>query len=568
MAPDRASRQLAYSESLLAISRALILARGIDDVLGALLAEIHKQLGYRHVWIYEMDAQGEEVSLWMAVEQDGVQFAPPQRLSAREDALVRAVAEAREPLVIPDARDDPRTDKRIVDALGNRTIVNVPLRLSNGQHYALGTGSFGDDGVRVPDDGAVQFLSTIAVQTAVAIDRVRIDRERRRLSEEVLRARKLEAVGQLAGGVAHDFNNLLTVILGVLDVSVETLEISESDRDALRLARSAAERGATLTHQLLAVASRSVGSREVIDVNTVVDDVSGLLRSMLPSHVALDVDLDPTPGRAEVDRGQLEQVLMNLVVNARDAMPEGGRIFVSTFRATEAGDPDAAGGHLAIAVRDTGPGMTSELAERAFEPFFTTKRAGEGTGLGLATSRGIVQRAGGRLRLDTTPGEGTRFVVCLPRSREPASPAATRSESPVRAAVDQILLVEDDPDVARVMRVMLEHRGYAVHRVGTAHDAISALDTAGVDLVILDHGLPDLPGAELASTIRERELALPILLVSGDPPDLEELADDPALALLQKPFSMSEILGQIERLASARNGDVSATLGRRRNGDV
>lgn len=375
--------------------------------------------------------------------------------------------------------------------------------------------------------------------------------EQRQLAERARENQKMEAVGRLAGGVAHDFNNILTAILGYTDLQLHSTDDPRVVEHAREI-RNAAERAAGLTRQLLAFSRRSPSEPVVVDLNRLVEGTETMLRRLLTENMTLATDLDPDLWPVRVDPNQIEQVVVNLAVNARDAMPSGGRVVLRTANlATQDGD------RVVLEVVDDGVGMTPEVAELAFEPFFTTKESGRGTGLGLATVYGIIHQAGGTVRLDTRPGAGTTVQIELPRSAgmlHAESGAGLGPEEPGGAG-EVVLMVEDDPAVRQLTREMLESAGF---RAVVAEDAEQALALAEqpdmkFDMLLSDVILPGMTGPELAAILRRQKPGLPVLFMSGYPDDQlgRHGIVDEGVHLLGKPFGsrtlvrrIREVLGQ------------------------
>ena len=354
--------------------------------------------------------------------------------------------------------------------------------------------------------------------------RKQAERDRRRLEEKLRQAQRLESVGRLAGGVAHDFNNLLSVIIGGGHLVRRALPAGSPAHEDLDDILAAAEGAANLTHQLLAFARNQVLEPEILDLGHAVRRAAKLVGRLVGESVEVVLDLDPEAVQVEVDRSQLEQVLLNLAVNARDAMPAGGRLTIETGRATpteaeRASSPGLKGGeHLCIRIRDTGAGMDAETVSHVFEPFFTTKGRGEGTGLGLATVYGIVAQSGGIVRVHSTVGEGTTFEVLLPearpRSRSRPAPAPAVHGSPG----GQTLLVVEDEDVLRSMlRRMLEPEGYRLLLAESGGDALrmSRAHPDAIDLLLADVMMPGMTGVELARLLEAERPGIGVLLMSG-----------------------------------------------------
>jgi two-component system, cell cycle sensor histidine kinase and response regulator CckA len=372
--------------------------------------------------------------------------------------------------------------------------------------------------------------------------------ERRSLEAQFRQSQKMEAVGQLAGGVAHDFNNLLTAILGYARFLEEDLQIPEQRRDAGEIIKSA-ERAALLSKQLLAFSRRQVVETALVDVNTLIVNMADMLRRLIGEHISTATVLRSEGAQVRADRGQLEQVLMNLVVNARDAMPGGGAIRIETSAVLL--DETYALGHMSVkpgsylmlAVSDTGTGMTDEVKARIFEPFFTTKGRDKGTGLGLSTVYGIVSKAGGYVWVYSEIGRGTTFKVYLPCvDRDAAAPTPAALPRPrTRGGQETVLIVEDEDAVRLLARTILERAGYRVLDAPEPGAALAAFDEAGaaVDLLLSDVIMPGGTGPELFRRLAARQPSLRALMMSGytgnaviDARQLEAGA-----AFLEKPFT-------------------------------
>jgi PAS domain S-box-containing protein len=386
--------------------------------------------------------------------------------------------------------------------------------------------------------------------------------ERERAEAQLRQAQRIEAVGQLTSGVAHDFNNLLTAVIGNLEL-LET-RLGKTDDHSARLlaaAEAAAERGARLTAQLLAFSRQQRMSPEPVDLNRVVDAMGELLQSTIGATTSIETRLSPDLWPALADSSQIELVLLNLAINARDAMAAPGKITIETANVTLAGperpEEPRPGDYVMVSVTDTGNGIPQDILDKVFDPFFTTKEVGKGSGLGLSQVLGVAQQLGGGVRIETRPGEGTVVRVYLPRVRT-ADAQPERGPAPSHdAAVDGtrradgavILLVDDDSDVRAVAAAILREAGHEVIEAGSGGGALDRLDRdAGqIELMIADIAMPGMSGIELARAARNRRPDLPVLFVTGFASATVPLEDAPPEQILRKPFRASQLMRRVTR---------------------
>lgn len=412
-------------------------------------------------------------------------------------------------------------------------------------------------------DGSYRWLQWVAAPSPDEIFAIGRDvsaekeaRERLAAAEEQLRqAQKMEAVGQLTGGIAHDFNNMLTGVIGSLDMLRRRLgghgdERAERYIDA---ATSSAQRAAALTHRLLAFSRRQSLDVRPTDVTALVLGLEDLLRRTLGENIALDLDLPAANWPALTDANQLESAILNLAINARDAMPDGGRLTVTITDCWMEQDGDrAAGDYVCVSVRGTGSGMDVVTRERAFEPFYTTKPIGTGTGLGLSMIYGFVQQTGGNVTLKSAPGAGTEVMLCLPRSDAGPGGAVEPSELLQRAAHDHAILVVEDELIVRMLLVeVLEEMGYRVVEAGTADEALSLLaEMERIDMLVTDVGLPGMNGRDLAEAVRQQHPGLPVLFATGYAERASDRAAflDRGMEMIAKPFVIDELTAMIARM--------------------
>jgi signal transduction histidine kinase/ActR/RegA family two-component response regulator len=382
-----------------------------------------------------------------------------------------------------------------------------------------------------------------------------------RQSEEQLRqSQKMEAIGRLAGGVAHDFNNLLTAITGYSQILLMRLGADHPMRGAVENIRKASDRAAQLTRQLLAFSRKQMLEPKILDLNALVASVEGMLRRLIGENIQLVSDPAPALGRVKADPGQIEQVLFNLVVNARDAMPQGGRITLRTANLVLLpGDPRvesglAAGEYVVLVVSDTGTGMDAETQTRIFEPFFTTKEKGKGTGLGLSTVYGIVSQSGGHIGVESARGKGASFTILLPRVEGAVEPAVT---APAEAGIgprgaETVLLVEDEDIVRSLAADALRMHGYTVLEAAHVGDALAICrhHDGRIDLVLTDVVMPELNGKELFERLLAIRADLKVLYMSGyaESGIVHDGMLDPGTAFLPKPFTPESLAAKIREV--------------------
>jgi PAS domain S-box-containing protein len=398
----------------------------------------------------------------------------------------------------------------------------------------------------------------VAIYTDIT-GRRRAEEELRQSQEELRQAQKMEAVGRLAGGIAHDFNNLLTAILSYSEMLLAELPPGDAMREDLEQIHQAGSRASELTNQLLAFSRRQLLQLRSVNLNGVVLAVDRILRRLIGEDIELRTVLAPDLRTTRADAGQLEQVLLNLAVNSRDAMPAGGRLTIGTAN-VEVGEGAAArwgrlqpGAYVTLTVRDTGTGMAPEVQERIFEPFFTTKEQGRGTGLGLSTVYGIVKQVGGDIFVSSAPGQGSAFTIYLPASDDASTPADSPAPSaPVRGAAETILLVEDEQVVRNLTREILVRNGYAVLEASDGLDALRAAraHTGIIHLMLTDVVMPRMSGRELVEQIRPVRPEMRVLYVSGY--SEEAIASQgqltPGVELLPKPFTPGLLTAKIREI--------------------
>jgi two-component system cell cycle sensor histidine kinase/response regulator CckA len=480
-----------------------------------------------------------------------------------------------QPLAVPDALQAPLSpaERVVVESRNLRSLLFLPFgrdQLPVGV-LILGTTS----GERLFGAHEIDLCRTLANQLAIAVQNARLHAnlkdyaaalerqiaEQSRLEEHLRHVQRMEAVGQLAGGVAHDFNNLLQVIAGYSDLARDQSEPGSEAHASLGLVQQAVGRAGALVRQLLAFARRQALALQVVDVNQTIEALLPMLRPLLSERIRVAANFGGTPACVRADRHQLEQILINLCVNARDAMPDGGSLTIATATARP-GDADAAhvvlpgpGPFVRVSVEDSGRGMDAETSRRAFEPFFTTKEPGAGTGLGLSMVHGLMAQHAGVAAIRSEVGRGTTVDLFFPAVPAGECVAAGEAEVKTEGGTETILFVEDNAMVHQLTRKLLTGAGYTVLAARDGLEAIELITGAAdaIDLALLDLVMPRLGGEAVCRALRERRPEVPVIFASGHGADA---IGDPDLArtaaTLGKPYTREELLGTIRRVLDAR----------------
>lgn len=456
-------------------------------------------------------------------------------------------------LTRPDGRPYPPEDLPLARAiLKGEVITNEEMEFQRGD---------GTKGRMLASAAPVRDHNGFIVAGVLAMQDIS---ERKQLEDQFRQSQKMEAIGRLAGGVAHDFNNLLTIMGGYGQMILDGLDPNDPLRKDLEAITEAAGRASALTKQLLTVSRRQVVQPKVFDLNRLIARMNRMLRRVIGEDVELSTILKSDRSRIKADPGQIEQVILNLAVNARDAMPKGGKLTIETAD-VEIGEapPGAAalqrGRYVLLAVGDSGTGMPPEVMAHVFEPFFTTKPKGKGTGLGLSTAYGIVKQAGGEIVVDSEAGRGSTFRIYLPgveRSSERAAEVVTEVTQ-ARRGTETILLVEDENDVRRLTAEMLARQGYNVIEAASGHDALRAWDSSGsgIDLLLTDIVMPKMSGQELAQHLRNFRPDLKIMYMSGYTDDVvaSHGSIEATTLLLQKPFTSDTLARMVRHVLDMEN---------------
>jgi signal transduction histidine kinase len=523
---------------LLELSRDLQSATSLIDVMDLVVDVVGRATRYQRAWLV--------LPMPGPVGLEVIGYALPDRQRAQQrmatldhqaDPYLRSFFTATEPMVIHDLREHPTADQRQVEYFGNRTLIAVPMLHLAERVGALCIGTFAAEGVVPPTEEEIAFIAQLGALISVVAGRIRAEEAQRALEEKTRGAQRLEALGLMAGEVAHDFNNMLLSILGNTYLAAELLpdHLARVYLDEIQLA---AERAAGLTRQLLSFSRGQPLSRRTFALRTLVDELTPMLRRLVPATVEIEL-LHEAEGRVHGDAGQLEQVLMNLVVNARDALPRGGTITIATRDVTV--DAAYAESHLQawagrfarLSVTDDGVGVSAAVAARMFEPFFTTKGPGFGTGLGLAVVDSIVRQHEGWIDLESAEGRGTTFHVFLPVSTaRPGAPGLKARDQPVRGGTEHVLVVDDDIQLRVLLERILSGAGYRVSTAENGEVALQMLEledrkrkqnhaqeeepkSEAVRLVVSDLVMPKLDGEGLREALAERHPSIRTVFMTG-----------------------------------------------------
>ena len=550
-------------------TRDLQRATSVQALLEATRDAVRAAAGYENVWLALFEKGPPVMVRLLAISgaMEAMLWERAPTFPVGDDPMLNEILSGAGPVVVADARTDPRTDKAMVAKLGNRTIINVPLLIGEENLGALGIGTFGDEGIRPPSSDALEHLCVMATHLAAAVERVRLleehrlaEREREELRRRLVAIQRIESLALLAGGIAHDFNNVLTVVSGTVRFALEDVADPALVREDLAEALEAIERASALTRQLLAMGRQQQLELAAVDVNAVLERMVGLLRRLLPENIELDFIPAAKLPAVHADSGQLDQVFMNLCLNARDALASGGRLTLETEQVVVNGAYVAAhpwarpGRYVLITVTDTGEGMPPEVRERVFEPFFSTKPASSGTGLGLAVTAGVIEQHGGLINCYSEVGVGTTFKVYLPAHERLATAVGTKLQSEVPRGHERILVAEDDPAVRGIVRRILTGAGYEVVVVPDGRAAIDFALAEPFALILLDAVMPGASGREAYERIRERRPEAAFLFSSGHARDLLPtsmlIADE--LELVHKPYHPDVLLEAVRRVLDRR----------------
>ncbi len=540
---------------LLQLSRALHGARDLGEMMQSV--RIACQQNTRYDRVYVMVAAPDKRSL----EVVGYVFSDAEMVRTNvaaialdKDPFLQQFFVLTEPKIIPDMRLDPLADQKQVEIFGSRTLITIPMLNGDDKLGPLSIATFADQGVILPTDEEMDFLKQVGSLVSVVIARFRAEKAKEELEAKLLATQKLEALGRLAGEVAHDFNNLLLIIRGNTELAADELQ-GHPAMSFIGMIRDATIRASGLSRQLLAFSKGQVLTPRILNLNPLVENCLKLVRDLVPKNITIQKILTPHNVMINADSGQLEQVIMNLVINARDAMSDDGRIVVETqlvFTDEEfiANHTNVSPGRYALlTVTDNGHGMDMETQRKIFEPFFTTKSADKGTGLGLAVVQGIISQHHGHIHVYSELNMGTTFKVYLPicEQRAPDVGPKLPARSDDLHGTETILVVDDQEHVKTTVSTVLTRAGYQVHVASEAQSALALLEKNQVDLLLTDIVMPGANGLSLADTATTLYPTLQILLMTGyAPTHFREVT----WAHITKPFTPTELLLQIKTLLS------------------
>jgi PAS domain S-box-containing protein len=542
-----------------AVTRALAESNTISEGAARILQAVCESLRWEYGSLWTVDRRSNVLlcsQVWQSLggQADEFESASRQSVFAPGVGLPGRVWNDGQPLWIADVVEDTNFPRSANAAsAGLHAACAFPIGFHS---EILGVVEFFSRSIREPDPDLLTMMVTIGSQIGQFIQRKRVEEALGKSEEQLRQSQKLEAIGQLAGGVAHDFNNLLTVIGGYSSILLGKLPKDSPHLPSIEEIKKASDRASGLTRQLLAFSRKQILQPKVLDLNTVVTDMEKMVRRLIGEDIDLLSITSPVLGKVKADPGQIEQVLLNLIVNARDAMPKGGKLTIETrnvVHSEEYAQRHAAlpGRYVMLAVSDTGCGMDATVQPHVFEPFFTTKSSGRGTGLGLATVYGIVKQSGGNIWIYSEVGQGSTFKVFLPRIDEAVEPEDVIPES-IPRGTEMILLVEDEEQVRTILKRILEDQGYHVLVASNGDEALSISQDVELDikLMITDVVMPQMSGRELAQRLLTIRPSLPVLFMSGYTDDaiVRHGLLDETLNFIQKPFDSASVARKVREV--------------------
>ncbi len=565
---------------LLAWSRELQQANSYDDLLRLIQHEMRERVGYNHVWVYTYDNMYSDSIHILSIggENKDMVKANFATIPVRGDRFLEEMVSTEVPLIIEDARTDPRTNKAIVEQLQNRTMIMIPLYFLGEKRGSLGIGTFGDaEGCRPPGKLQLDYIVGMTGHISAAIERIKFiegmrDNQAKQLELEkkLQQSQKMQAIGQLTGGIAHDFNNILASILGFAELARASMGQSGGNAKLpvyLDEVLVAGRRARDLIAQMLAFSRGTNSEWSMINIDPIVSETVRLLRSSLPSSLELRTELAKNLPPVKSDIVKLNQIIMNLCINAKDASNSVGTVAIRTSRKViehgslciSCGAP-IHGDYVTLEVEDCGSGIPQDILQRIFDPFFTTKEVGKGTGMGLAMVHGIVHEHHGHILVDTQINRGTKFTLLFPVGSldsaqllsAKAQTAHVASAVATSTVLPRILVVDDEVTVARFLRELIQAHGYEVATETDSHEALAAFQSNPDDyqLLISDQTMPGISGVELCRQVKKIKADCPVILCTGDLgaiPD-QEIEDIGIQAICSKPIDTRNLLQLVQQL--------------------
>ena len=539
------------TEQLLFLSRSLHGASDLSDALESVNAFISAHTRYRACWAVLRTQDGKHLDLIgnPLPNMTGVH----QRMGSlllEKDALLRHLFTAVEPFCIPDLRLEPQADPAQVAHFGSRTLIVVPMLPFGGRVGAMLVGTFADRGVMEPTDAEFDLIVRVASLLTLVVSRTRAEERARAAAERSQANQRLESLGRMAGEVAHDFNNIITAISGNADLALSELE-QHPAREFIQEIQAASQRASELSRQLLTFSKGQLLQPTALDLGEVMEGLARMLSRLMPRNIELSFRTASGLPPILAERSQVEQLVMNLVLNARDAMPEGGELRVHTSHTTLHAsqlEPSASvepGQFLCISVQDSGGGIPEHAQAQIFEPFFSTKGSSQGTGLGLSVVRSVVQKHKGHLHFSTSQS-GTTFFSYFPTTDLEPQAMTILAQSTGRTPNELVLVADDQPQIRTLLGRVLKRAGYQVEVCGDGEQAMRFIQAnPQVAVVLSDVTMPKMGGLELLAQLQDRAHPPPVVLMSGYTPD----QDLPHSAhILNKPFRMDELLLLLDKV--------------------
>ena len=541
-----------HTEQLLFLSRTLHGAADLGAALDSVNAFIASNTRYRACWVV-MRAVDETHLELVGNPRPDIQGAQMRMESIllEHDPLLRHLFTAEEPFCMPDLREEAMADQAQVAHFGNRTLIAVPMLPFGGRIGAMAVGTFAEVGVMEPTPAEFDLIVRVASLLSLVVTRIRAEQKAKALAESIQASERLESLGRLAGEVAHDFNNVLTAISGNASLAIEELG-EHPARAYIDEIQAASKRAADLSQQLLTFSQGRLLQPKPIALPEVMDSLSRMLSRLMPKHIDLGFQSASELPHVLADRSQLEQLVMNLVLNARDAMPQGGKLLVTTTCTTlgsaqlSQNEHASPGEFLCIAVQDTGVGIPEDAQPHIFEPFFSTKNSQTGTGLGLSVVHSVIQKHRGHLHFSTSDS-GTTFYAYLPTTKLQPQAKAKAAEASGRVPKELVVIADDQLQIRTLLGRVLERAGYQVQVCVDGQEAMHFIEeNPNVAVVLSDVSMPKMGGHELAAELQKQTASPEVILMTGYDPGRDHTSR--SAHILHKPFGMKQLLSLLDQI--------------------